>query len=655
MALVLADRVKETTATTGTGTITLAGAVTGYQSFSAIGNGNTTYYVIAGQGTSEWEVGIGTYTGSGTTLSRTTILASSNAGSLVSFSSGTKDVFVTYPSGKSVFQDSTGNVSIPTLQISTTTSTTPVLSFNAANSSFASGATISGSYLQFLLQNKSTSAGASTNYVLSNDLGTDSTYYGEFGMNSSIFSATTPADFFSINNGIYFSGHDGDIIVGPGNGFKHYLAWGTAGQSAHVINAAGAIGLNTNLGTTPALSGTTNFGTSGQVLTSAGNGATPTWATPATGTVTSVAALTLGTTGTDLSSTVATGTTTPVITLQVPTASATNRGALSSTDWSTFNGKQPAGSYLTSVTADAPLSGSGTSGSHLVIATANTTTTGAISSTDWNTFNGKQAALVSGTNIKTVAGVSLLGAGDIGLIGGTYGGTGVNNGANTITVGGNVNYSGAFTQTWTRTANTSLTLPVSGTLISSATAPTNNPVTGTPSSSNYLRGDGTWSAVTAGITVGTAVTASGTAVTFTGIPSTCNRITMVLSGVSTTGTSLYRARLGTSGGIVSSGYFSNSFGATNSGIQACTTGIVSDGFQLNNAVVSASLTGGVLIFARASGNLWSMAGSLVRGAGTFAHTGMGYISLGGTLTQIQLTTQGGADSFNAGTLNILIE
>lgn len=97
MALVLADRVKETTTTTGTGTVTLLGASTGYQSFAVVGNANTTYYTIAGQTGSEWEVGIGTYTSSGTTLARTTVLASSNSGSLVTFSAGTKDVFVTYP------------------------------------------------------------------------------------------------------------------------------------------------------------------------------------------------------------------------------------------------------------------------------------------------------------------------------------------------------------------------------------------------------------------------------------------------------------------------------------------------------------------------------------------------------------------------------
>ena len=105
MALVVKDRVKETSTTTGTGTFTLAGAVSGFQSFSAIGNANTTYYAIVGG--SQWEVGLGTYTSSGTTLSRDTILASSNSGSAVNFSAGTKDVFCTYPAGKAVYGDST--------------------------------------------------------------------------------------------------------------------------------------------------------------------------------------------------------------------------------------------------------------------------------------------------------------------------------------------------------------------------------------------------------------------------------------------------------------------------------------------------------------------------------------------------------------------
>jgi hypothetical protein len=105
MALVLKDRVKETTTTTGTGTLTLAGAVTGFQAFSVIGNANTTYYTISSSGSSEWEVGIGTYTLAGTLLARTTILASSNSGSAVNLSAGSKDVFVVYPAGKSVNLD----------------------------------------------------------------------------------------------------------------------------------------------------------------------------------------------------------------------------------------------------------------------------------------------------------------------------------------------------------------------------------------------------------------------------------------------------------------------------------------------------------------------------------------------------------------------
>ena len=104
MALVLKDRVKETTTTTGTGTLTLTGAVEGFQSFSSIGDGNTTFYSVVhpDAAVGEWEVGVGTYTASGTTLARTTVLQSSNGGAAVNFSAGSKDVFVTYPSDKAV-------------------------------------------------------------------------------------------------------------------------------------------------------------------------------------------------------------------------------------------------------------------------------------------------------------------------------------------------------------------------------------------------------------------------------------------------------------------------------------------------------------------------------------------------------------------------
>jgi len=110
MALVLADRVKETTTTTGTGMVTLLGASTGFQSFAVIGNANTTYYTIASQTGNQWEVGVGTYGSSGTTLSRTTVLSNS-AGtqpSALDFAAGTKDVFVTYPAGYAVAATNVG-------------------------------------------------------------------------------------------------------------------------------------------------------------------------------------------------------------------------------------------------------------------------------------------------------------------------------------------------------------------------------------------------------------------------------------------------------------------------------------------------------------------------------------------------------------------
>jgi hypothetical protein len=102
MALVVKDRVKVTTATTGTGTLTLGAAAIGFQDFSVIGDGNTTYYTIVDSAAGAWEVGIGTYDVTGDTLSRDTVLESSNSGNLVNLGSGDKDVFVTYPAERAV-------------------------------------------------------------------------------------------------------------------------------------------------------------------------------------------------------------------------------------------------------------------------------------------------------------------------------------------------------------------------------------------------------------------------------------------------------------------------------------------------------------------------------------------------------------------------
>ena len=153
MALVLKDRVKETSTTAGTGTLTLAGAVTGFQSFAAVGNGNTTYYAIADSITGQWEVGVGTYTASGTTLSRTTVLSSSSSGSLVNFAANSKDVFVTYPSEKAVYQDgsdvvvqtSFGAITATSAALTTgTVSTTPAANTDIANKQYVDGLVTQG-------------------------------------------------------------------------------------------------------------------------------------------------------------------------------------------------------------------------------------------------------------------------------------------------------------------------------------------------------------------------------------------------------------------------------------------------------------------------------------------------------------------------------
>jgi hypothetical protein len=112
MALIVADRVKEVTTTTGTGTYTLGGAVDGFQAFSAVTvDTDTVYYAITDD--TDWEVGIGTIGGTQTTLARTTILSSSNSGSAVNWGVGTKNIFLTYPAEKAVYEDASGNVDVP--------------------------------------------------------------------------------------------------------------------------------------------------------------------------------------------------------------------------------------------------------------------------------------------------------------------------------------------------------------------------------------------------------------------------------------------------------------------------------------------------------------------------------------------------------------
>ena len=110
MALVINDRVKVTSTTTGTGAMALGAAATGFETFAqGIGNNNTTYYCIFNQGTTEFEVGLGTLDATSANLTRTTVISSSNSDAAVDFSAGTKDVFCTLPASKSVYLDASDN------------------------------------------------------------------------------------------------------------------------------------------------------------------------------------------------------------------------------------------------------------------------------------------------------------------------------------------------------------------------------------------------------------------------------------------------------------------------------------------------------------------------------------------------------------------
>ena len=245
MPLVLADRVKETTTTTGTGTITLLGAATGFSSFAVIGNGNTTYYTIAGQGTNEWEVGIGTYTSSGTTLSRDTVLASSaGAPTKTNFSGGTKDVFVTYTAARSVNVDGT---SIDTFGL------------GAAQGDilYAAGTD------NFVLLNKNTTA---TRY-LANTGTTNNPQWDQINLSNGVTN-TLPVGNGGTGQTTYT---DGQLLIGNTTGNTLTKATLTAGSGISITNGSGSITIASSGGSGTVTSVAAGAGMSFTTITASGS------------------------------------------------------------------------------------------------------------------------------------------------------------------------------------------------------------------------------------------------------------------------------------------------------------------------------------------------------------------------------------------------
>ena len=273
MALQLKDRVLETASAPGTGTVTLLGASLGYQSFNtALTSGSTTYYTIADLGGSNWEVGIGTFT-SPDQLARNTILDSSNGGSATNFSSGTQNVFITYPAEKSVNLDASGNCTLParltinnvTLASSANTSNLVVggaLGFSDTGLASNFVAT-HPSYYQATIQNLSNGSSATAEFIAYNDTATSTTNYAAMGINSSGYTGTG-----AINgpDHAYFVSGSTDIVVGTISSNSIHLVTNSSATDAVTINAAGAIAVNGS------------YGTAGQALVTNGSGAPPSWA-----------------------------------------------------------------------------------------------------------------------------------------------------------------------------------------------------------------------------------------------------------------------------------------------------------------------------------------------------------------------------------------
>lgn len=224
MAIVVKDRVKVVSTTTGTTDFVLGGAPSGFQTFAAIGNNNYTYYAAVDPATGDWEVGYGQYTTAGPTLTRNTIFSSSAAGAKVSFGAGDKDVFCTYPSEKAIYEELAGNVLIDGGPLTVVGSgVTSYTSFGAALAEMYANET---AFAQMYVQNLNSSATASTDIVAYNDAGDGTNNFIDMGITSAAYS--DPAfEIFTAGSG-YLYNDGGELLVGSATDDVVFFAGGVA-------------------------------------------------------------------------------------------------------------------------------------------------------------------------------------------------------------------------------------------------------------------------------------------------------------------------------------------------------------------------------------------------------------------------------------------
>jgi len=591
MALVVYDRVQETTATTGTGTITLGGAVAGYQSFAVVGNGNTTFYCIVNGST--WEVGIGTYSTTGPTLARTTVLSNSSGTTSPITLSGASNVFVTYPSEKSVNLDASGNVSpLGTIAsgvwqgstIQTAYGGTGVTTSSGASSNVLRDANSNITANNFLAGYTSTTSAAGTTVLTA-----ASTYYQKLAGSTTQTYQLPIATTLSNGAAFIFDNDSTGVmtIVDSASGAVDTVQPGALDYIFLEDNStsAGSWGKYSFIpGTYDFALTTASFGNA-TISSAVWNGTTIATGYGGTG-LTTFAAANNAIYSTSASA-LAAGT--------LPIAA----GGTAATTFTTN------GVIYGNSTSALGVTAAGTTGQVLIATTGAAPSWGAIPSTAAVT------SITFGTTGLTPSTASTGAVSVAGTLSAANGGTGVANASgSTITLGGSLTYSGAFTQTWTRTANTSLTLPTSGTVISTGTNMAANPVTGTPSSTNFLRGDGTWS---------TAVTS--VAQSFTG-----GLISVSGSPVTTSGT-LALTVAGTSGGIP---YFSSASTWASSAALTANGVVYGGGAGAAPVATAAGTTGQVLAATTSAAPSWTNISSLA------------ITSVSGTTNQITASTTSGA-------------